>query len=923
MNFTEQNSNIPFLSNTEVKAFVQDMSKSFFNQLIREGIDLMEESTYTERSDILKKIRQRFINSRGFQKIPDYEKVYSLLEAEFKDYLETMKIEFDENNEFYILEESRNNRDYVDDKFQLDVKKTSPFAIRFLLSSLAKTKGYNAVTGEIEFDTDGAVLGLRQLIPFNRVFVTMLESIVHSTSFEDAIKKIETLGRRNNDFKALLNILGANKGTFDLSNLKEHQWRLLIILYRTFNLQRPEVLILKSKEEQIYFYDPYFGSIKKLKYLWDRQIALKINSGTSKFFKKNKNGEFAYVPKSVDAFGITVSEKISFLNELGININIEDFKKLSAKERSVVLNAANAIKTYIPKAPPFKIAKAKYLEVSGQISKIAEAISKNQRVLSETTFVNPDGKQQQAFVQPNYFSTITNIFNSVLTLDELFEKLPHLKYDEFSKNSLILKKDGRYFDKSGNRKKLKLTVGYIGGHEKDEKGRKLDNLTGPDRLMAQINGVLEEKHYISVPADSSTEWNINLLNFISDSQAISSEFESYFLEIFKGYLQDEIDLISDKSRAKNDNVGSKWKNLRFFRTILSPETVSKIEKTKEIPKEVDHEIIEWFYGITSKLRDTLEYNSQLQQINENLFTIPGLLSEYTRDSKTFSERELQGFLNYVSANAAIANMEFHKVFFGDPYNFQIKKDGTLDETKRIKSFGSPAIPLFTNKFYNIFFNKVYNAEVKKWDFGYFSVDDYVTSTTFKFENISQFFKIHFDTGENISSFHTIFCFREILNRLGEWGVGQKNWFETEVAYARLQLYNKGRITAFEYPLTLKLNDEMLVKRFKKLANIPVIKLIIRGQKVNEEFNDIILDDTYSVPLLFSVVEGTIYEDIFVKLYRENIDYVCCESARSSGAEGVNELEISKGLLNEKFCGVFKIKWDTFNVCSIKNIPPGL
>jgi hypothetical protein len=51
--------------------------------------------------------------------------------------------------------------------------------------------------------------------------------------------------------------------------------------------------------------------------------------------------------------------------------------------------------------------------------------------------------------------------------------------------------------------------------------------------------------------------------------------------------------------------------------------------------------------------------------------------------------EFTGLIKFVNTNYIITNIEYHKVLFGDPYQFAVKKGGVLDETKRIKSFLSP------------------------------------------------------------------------------------------------------------------------------------------------------------------------------------------------------------------------------------------
>lgn len=101
---------------------------------------------------------------------------------------------------------------------------------------------------------------------------------------------------------------------------------------------------------------------------------------------------------------------------------------------------------------------------------------------------------------------------------------------------------------------------------------------------------------------------------------------------------------------------------------------------------------------------------------------------------SLTDEKLRNLIEYVNVNYVISNIEFHKILFGDPYQFALK-DGESEETKRIKSFLSPRRTTFDSPEYNQFLNdnenKAGEIELKPGDIGYHNYKSFTNTVTIK------------------------------------------------------------------------------------------------------------------------------------------------------------------------------------------------
>lgn len=925
------------LSEARVHAFVQDMTKRLFINLLREQVDLFEPSMYN-RSDIKDIIKRQY--SAVIPGFPNGEQTFEDLWSRTKEFLKTFRIEFDENNTVTINDENQTKNDYYNDKMTLDVKKSSPFAIKYMLASLAKTLG-PSVDGGVTYNVQGIVPNAYQLIPFAKTFITLLEALENSTSFTNMIGKLKTLSQQNSDFIPLLRMLGVGGITINWNNLTKEQWRSLTSFYNTFNKQKPAAKFLTYDDlGQVYFSSAEIGRASEtIKRQWESNIRHSAKQSQNLFVgydRKTKNyaineTELKRLQKGI----FNPDTKIEFLNGVGVTFDRDTYNKLNKEQRESFNNSVDSIVQYLSKNKGLKVITGKSLGVSGPINQLAELHARVTFSQSESTFISGKGEQKQTYVQPNYLSQLADIFNQAHTLEDLYNKLPYLRTDPYAQGSEILKIGGKFFNAKSERTATKLVLGYTDSVKEGQKGITIADLEYPQRITTQINNTLEGIYYVGVPADSSTEWSIEMGEFIDFTRALNADiFKKHLEELMFKYLKSEIALAKEASSHSNlSNVGTKAQELRFFKDILSPNSLrtanraistnQPIELTESIKEDID----KYIRSEIISLRENLEYNQELSSSSsrEGYFQYPNLVDSFIERKKlskdSLSPNEVDAILRYTVANNIVANMEMHKIFFGDPYNFAIKdKNGKviLDETKRIKSFLSPAIPTLVSDNYNNTFNREFNTigntTLTRDTPGFYSVRNTVNSVTFsdvitQSQYVTQFTK---NNEADAQALHTLQMHRDLLTRHGQWSKKASDWYNWEMAYTRQELFKKGKFT--NYPEALQTNDKGKLKKPKPEYTLHIIKPIVRGIKSNSVFLNPVLDKFSSAPLFYSAVQGTHLEDLFIKMFQENIDYVIFESGRKVGAEGKNSFYTENGSFNNTpYTGRITINWKDYAV----------
>lgn len=942
------------LSAAETHAFVQDMAARFMMELFREGADMFEIENYS-RSDIFDIIKEEYEDDGTIAELPNGEKTYNELVTKTKEKLAPLSINFDENGVSSINDEGQTRIEYdsSSQKMIVDVRKTQPFGVKFLLASLYKT------TGELKPDgtpiASRGIEGNYELLPPSRTTITLLETALGSTSLDDMVEKLRGLAAENSDYIRVLSRLGGKMnagGQIDFDNLTKEQWRMLSGFYDSFNKQKPFVKEFRSENEGSYFTDMHIGTAAKQQfYSWENNIRRRARNGEviflpydqkEKLYKVDKQKLDVYRNAVASKSKSTSEEQLKFLNDIGINFSKEIYDKLDGTQRDSFTNATNKILTYLGDKGGLKIIKSDLIGINGPLSVLSELYARIVKPDAESTFLNGEGKQQQVFIQPNYTSQFENVFNSIGNIQELKEALPWLA-DVYSTNSEILKLGGTYFNENGDRTGTKLLNGYVNATVIDGRPKLLKDADYAERLSVQINSILSDIFYISVPADASTEYALNLKGYITYKELLNAELSNQKIyTTFKNYLTDEINLA--KENRESSNIKGKGKQLRFFKDILSSknkETVERLieqdEDTEDILLGLTDEVLnadfaKYIEKKVSEFTRALRSAGLVEEQTDGSYAFPTLLSSYAEnfDKNKMSEEEYNRVSKHVWLNNFIAQTELHKVLFGDPYNFAIKGK-VMDETKRIKSFLSPAQPTLVSEHYNNTFNKIYNevggVRLEGGILGEYDVMDTVHSITIKeVEVIGQIINERLEyqgiKEGDAEAWHTILMHRDLKNRHFKWGKKEEDWLQFEEAYRRLRMNKKGQLKDFQYPPALKEHDTKLIgwngeTNTKRRPEIffNVEKPIVRG--VNQNYDSIrpILDKFSSAPIWYSAVEGTALEDVYIAMISKQIDYIIMESGRKVGADNYHNLYNEDGTLNSEFSydQVARVNWSDYYI----------
>lgn len=913
-------SRVEGLTASETNAYVGDMTFRFFNHLLLHQADLFE--SYKEHgTNIFEEIRTAY----GAESSPAFDQ----LVTKVKEKLRTFHIEFDEDNRITINEDEVNRNDYANDKMTMDIKKSSPFPIKFLLSALIKTTREGENDNGLPLAQLGPIKNA-QLLPAARTFITIMEAVTGSTTVDEMIYKLQILANKDRDYVRMVSYLNGKSGAFDFDNLNEANWRLLAAFYNTFNKQKPEAVTLVTQEGDTFFQNAHLGNaVEQTKREWFSNIRAIAKSGKGLFTTYNREKKTYEVTADFKALPTaTGEERIAFLNKLGIQFTMSEYTQLTGDEKDKIIgDSVASIKEYLT-INGIKTVGRKTLGINGAMTKIATLFVKITRPEAESTYRSSEGKQKQVFVQPNIPSQFEQIFNTVDNLDEAKKLLPWLT-DAFATSSEILKLGGHYFKATGERTSVPIKVTYIEAREEDGRKTSISNMGYPQRLITQINGVLEDIHTVSVPADGSTEWALRLKALVTDVD-LANNSDKHLLKLIE-YLKDEINLALE-NRTYINNIGNKTHNLRFFADILDEDNLraaNQVIATGRKEGTVDFSPLNeeklkknfkvYFAKAAKELKETMAYNNLFFTVGENML-VPGIIGKTELSQEDFSR-----LLDRIVINDFYGQTEIHKLIIGDPFAFKISQGGKiLEETKRVKSLLSPAAPTLVSESYNKLFSKNFN-NINGFPLnpkipGYINVRNHVTSGTLSDVKIigKKASTVGYDnTNEaDAQGIHTIMMEMDLLNRHHKLDKAKKAWYKYEMAYTRQKMLEKGQFAEEDYPKGLQAVDKKTLQKRRPEAIFDVKKPIVRGRKANSDLNDMVVDKFSSYPIWYSGVEGTNNEQLFVKMFKENIDYFVVESGRKVGTQGTHDIYNRDGSFNTEPVDIdtlVDVSWDTYNI----------
>jgi len=823
-----------------------------------------------------------------------------------------------------------------------------------------------------------------KLLNFNRVFATLLDRLHNTNSPEEFTKKFIQLAKEDSNYLSLFVSLGGNTVTheFDFNNFGESDWKLFIQFFNTFSRQKPEALIQYTSEEGDVYTGPanLFTTVKQTTEGWidNMRTIGKAEGGLISYDKKvykiksfvgtvEKSGNTwnAISPEGkttnhstekeardvARSYNITIkksTDQIKFLNALGIEFNQGTYDALSNKEAiikgkkttelSEFTKAVGDIYTQLGKNNDLMTFDAKRIAINGPLRTLATLYTRVNNPNQDSTYFGVEGQRIGSFSENNAPSYFENTFNESNTLTELLKKMPQLN-DVYSRGSEILKPGGLFFDKEGNRI-ADIKVGYIQGSKNqiDGSAKTTSRLSRGQRFVQEINQNINGNYYVLIPGDSSTEWMMNLGNVISMEDVIEGKHWNKVYNIYNNYLNDDINLaLAD--RTQNIYQRAKSQELRIMKDVLPEKIVEKIEsmiKEGKTYDDIQEYIVENKNDINSSIKDFVDNMSketidillnsnQIMMVEENEYVInkfdTEFLKKYNLNGRvTFDE--LMNVINFANINYQINNQEYHKILFGDPYQFKTAK-GKLDETKRIKSFLSGRRRTFNMTEYNNFLNDQYNSvdgveleEGVPGNHDYKSWTNTVTLNTVEIvgsiatlPNIPESIKSTFAETDETDAMSWLMdnTHKEIALKEGQWTSQAEAFHQWQMAYTR-RAFDKKKIKEYTSEKLREYDNKLLASPMPK-HKLAVRKPIVSGNKFNKTEIDLVLDKTSQMPLYYNMVEGTNLENMYIQMFNQNIGYSIVTTGRKVGAEGLHNVYNADGTFNtEKFNNVTEVPW---------------
>jgi len=941
------------LTEQETNDYVQDMVAQIKLIIFQEGRkDLLFNPEKMSGADVLNILRSEYEELGEIDALG--ENRYNQLVKRATEYLKTIGVTIELDEVVSINDEDRTSKEYAQDPFSTDWKKYSTGALKFLLSTLTERTALNQTKVETGTRLQPAEENLSdigyKLLNFNRVFVTLMDRLHNTNNVNVFIEKLVQLAKEDSNYIPLFRALGGNleSHTMDFSTFGESDWRLFIQFFNTFSRQKPEALIQYTSEDLKTYTGPanIFTTINNTVDSWIENMKAigKGDEGIITYSKQNK----VYKINTVELAKLSTRkdiDKVNFLSKIGVEFPIGSVEALSDREQIVkgkkssekqqFINAVDSIHAYLGKNNDLMTVDAKRLDIEGSLRTLAELYIKVNNPNQDSTYFGVEGQRISSFAENNAPSYFENDFNESKTLTELLEKRPELN-DVFSRGSQILKPGGLFFDKDGNRI-AEIQVEYIQGSKNlfAGKNKTTARLELGDRFIQEMNQNINGKYYVLIPGDSSTEWMMNLGNVISMEDVLDGKHWNKVYNIYNGYLEDEINLALE-DRKQNKYVRSKSQELRFMKDILPTKVVEKIEKMIEedstfdsIQKyisdnrdEINSSIKSTFESISDETFNILLSNKKITEVEENNYVFVGLDSDFLKKYKieptSLTKEEIMNIINFLNLNYEINNIEYHKFIFGDPYQFKTEK-GKLDETKRIKSFLSPRRRTFDSPEFNNFLKDEYNSvndiQLEKGTPGHHLYKAYVNTATFNdvetVGSLANINKAYVKVNEtDAMSWLMDNTHKEIALKEGQWTNEAEAFHQWHMAYTRRAFDAKG-IKAYRSEVLRKYDNELLSKPMPKYK-LAVRKPIVSGNKANKTEIDLVLDKTSQMPLYYHMVEGTALENMYIKMFNQDIGYGIVTSGRKVGIENPHNIYNSDGKFNESpIENIIEVPWSIY------------
>lgn len=839
------------------------------------------------------------------------------------EYLKGKNIIFNEN-EIAVLNE--NNEDGVDKADYIDSNKIDSFkqmdsSVKLLLGTLPLVNP----DGTFIASTVGGVICL----PADQVNINLLNALSDSTSPDDMFVKLGEYGKTHPNYKVLFNrIIGTpyTSDSIDYSQVNKTKLQIISEFWKSFNKQTPEALTLfvLPTGESVISDTAIKGASEVINRDMINNIIHTIKKGTKYFNYNAKTG--MYTPSDVlkkTPLSGDVDNFIDFLNTLGVDF--KSYKKyLTGGTLDSFKTIVQGIKKSLSELEEVKILSSQKLDIHSRLMNLANMQAMFDHPELESTYYNLSGDKVQTYMNPNVHSRFYKVVSNLLNINDLKNdvRLRNFKYlvtDSFSKGSEMLKR--MFVENSGTKVNSEddlLHPNLVNGIVNNISGKEtpMSKVTRKQRLIIELNLNLNGRYLNLVPGDAALEGATTLHNAKSPFITAEQIYLKQHFEIFGRYLTDEINM-SRENRIVAE--GRNKKDLRFFKDILDEKTYNDImkdaeEKYKTISEnnltgDEKNTVIESIYSDnTSKINSAIEKffkeesNDMYSLLNKyGIVNIDGeekysLESIPLMKSKHLSKKELEDELYRLSLNYAIANVELHKLIYGDPYQYTM-------ELKRTKLFGSPKQELLHDSAkINQVFGRIYNEGFTPDDIGWIDFDkEYFNTVTYN-DILSKSDLLGYEKAwkeTDGATFMNLKANKILKIRTNNWTDENELQYKHDIGYEKLV---KGLLKENKSAEEIKKETDKYEKNNPDVASTytPTKPSVAGNKDSGRNYNSTVIDKTanfvQSYRLLHQINPDSNALRLYNKMQDENIDYAVFQTSRKEGAEVVHNL-YKDGVIN--------------------------
>jgi len=857
------------------------------------------------------------------------------IKARHEEYLRTYGIEFDENDEVNVKEDRTGKGEY-DSANKVDNFRKTNSAIKLMLASLPMVDNQ----GKFLYSGIGGV----KLMSLGETYVSVMNRVHNASTVDEKLAILKQMAEEDTNYERLYRRL-TKQGSDAVVNydlLDKHDLQLLSAFNTTFSKQNPDVKILNILSSgDIQVMDSNLSTAaRQVKEQFVNGMKAIFRNPQNRYFEKDKKGKALVaregVVKSVDL--ADDAKRVSFLNSIGIEGFTEDeiryLEATDAISAKRFRDSVAGIRLSMMEKKKIATIGGKILDIEGNLLRLAEIRAKIDNPEFSSTFYGIGGEKLQTFIGENPSSAIHNVLSSLdnlyqLKTDPRYVQYRYLLTDAFAgKNghSVLL---NAMFDFQTGRKRADfeqyMKPAIADGTNNQPKGKKKESskLNFRERLTQEMNMNLQGFYYNLVAGDASLEYMTYMGNHVSE-ETLKTGYDQVY-SIFRGYLIDEIELSRDDSRPVVLKGGRKRNDLRFFKTILKSDEklyndIIKDDRSgeeiyDEYSERINKAVLAFINEQSAKTKTTLSTFGLLKKNEDNTNDASFLKIS---SSEAISDENLNRHMNAMTVNFAIANIEFHKIIYSDPYQYE-------DELKRIKNFLSPRQTIVNSSpLMNAAYNKIWNEGFSEKDAGYtnFNREYFRTAVysdvlgTLDLPGYEKALYKETDGGGVISQK----AHRNLRIRLGQWNDNEESQYRYDMVWMKKD--KGGKLTPKEQEIYNRGNPGV------QSAYTPV-KPIVSGNKADgNPYNDVVLDKFALYPLSYRMAK-TIAENggnasnnamkLYDKMQADDIDYVVFSSSRKVGAKEANPVYKEDGSFNNApYKGVTNIP---FSIVSIQSEVP--